>query len=328
MNKSHYKSFLATLLIMVVGLSACKRADTPALTPITVQLLWVYDAQFAGFYAADQKGHYKAEGLAVTLAQGEPNVNSQKPVLAGEAQFGIAGADQLILAQSEGKPVRAIATIYRHSPVVFIALASSGITRPQEFVGKTIRVVANVIPSLRAMTTHVGIRPNQFTEVILPSDLTHFSSGKIPVWGVYLTSFVVLAKQAGYKLNIIYPDDYGVHFYADTIFATDDFIAKNPDLVRRFLRATFKGWTYAVENPTATASFVSKYNPDADTALETAKMISSLPLINTGEDYIGWMKPEIWAGMGKNLREQGVLKNFLDVKQVYTLQFLKEIYQK
>ena len=56
-------------------------------------------------------------------------------------------------------------------------------------------------------------------------------------------------------------------------------------------------------------------------------MIASIPFINTGEDHIGWMKPEIWAGMEKTLREQGVLTAALDVTQVYTMQFLKEIYK-
>jgi len=72
---------------------------------------------------------------------------------------------------------------------------------------------------------------------------------------------------------------------------------------------------------------VAKYNPNASPAHETAQMTASLPLINTGEDHIGWMKPEIWAGMEKTLREQGALTKPLDVTQVYTLQFLQEIYK-
>jgi len=57
-------------------------------------------------------------------------------------------------------------------------------------------------------------------------------------------------------------------------------------------------------------------------------MTASLPLINTGEDYIGWMKPEMWAAMEETLREQGVLTSPLDVESAYTLQFLQEIYGK
>jgi NitT/TauT family transport system substrate-binding protein len=176
------------------------------------------------------------------------------------------------------------------------------------------------------MTTRVGVRPDQYTEVVLPSDLAAFASGEVPVWGMYLTNFLVTIQQAGYKVNIIYPDDYGVHFYADSIFTTDEMIDKNPDLVAQFLRATLKGWTYAVENPTMIGALVQKYNPNADAELENAKMIASIPLINTGEDHIGWMKPEVWSGMEKTLREQGLLTQPLDVTQVYTLQFLNEIF--
>ena len=93
----------------------------------------------------------------------------------------------------------------------------------------------------------------------------------------------------------------------------------------RFVRATLNGWTFAVEHPAEIGAMVVKYNPDADVSLENNKMNASLPLINTGEDHIGWMKPEIWSGMEKTLREQG-LSQPLDVTQVYTMQFLNKIY--
>jgi NitT/TauT family transport system substrate-binding protein len=248
-------------------------------------------------------------------------------VLERTAQFGIAGADELILARAQGQPLRAIATIYRRSPVVFISLAGKGITRPEDFVGKQIRVPANVVPTLHAMMARVGVSPSEYTEVNLPSDLALFATGEVPVWGVYINSFVVTAQQAGYQLNIIFPDDYGVHFYGDTLFTTDDLIATNPDLVLRFLRATLKGWAYAFENPNDVPAMVQKVQADADATVELARMTASIPLINTGEDHIGWMKPDMWAGMEKTLREQSVITQPLDVTQVYTLQFLQKIYE-
>jgi len=209
-----------------------------------------------------------------------------------------------------------------------MALKTTGITRPQDFVGKTIRTPAPLAPTLHAMMSRLGVSQDQYTEVDPPSEVEEFASGRVPVWGAYLNALTLSVQNAGYEINIIYPDDYGVHFYSDTLIATDDFIAKNPDLVRRFLRASLKGWTFAVENPDKIGPMVLNYVPDTDPELENAKMIASIPLVNTGEDFIGWMKPEVWAGMEQTLREQGVITNPLDVEQAYTLQFLEELYNK
>ncbi len=320
----------AVLFILAISLSACApaAAPTPALTPITVQLRWTHQAQFAGFYAADANGYYAAEGIAVKFIEGGPNIDIPQPVIEGAAQFGIVNAETLILARAENKPVCALATIYRRSPAVFFALAESGIKRPQDFIGKKVRVTTTTEAMLRAMMQRVGIAPSQYTEVKIADILAPLYAGEIDVTSGFITNEVIRARNAGYQLNLIYPDDYGIHFYADTLFTTDALMASDPDLVRRFLRATLKGWTYAVENPTQVAPIVLHYNPKADTTHETAFMTASIPLVNTGEDHIGWMKPEIWAGMEKTLREQDVLTRPVDVTQVYTMQFLKEIYGK
>lgn len=326
--KAISRIMLAMILLasILVACGTTGEATQGSLDQITVQLRWTHQAQFAGFYAADQNGYYADEGLAVTFLEGGPTADLLTPVLSDTAQFGVAGADTLVLGRASGQPVRAIATIFRRSPIVFVTLSDSGIIRPQDFVGKEVRVTVDTAPVFHAMMARVGISPEQYTEVNIPNDITVFASGEPPVWSAFITGFVVNLQQAGYELNFIFPDDYGVHFYADTIFATDDIIVNNPDLVQRFLRATLRGWTYAIENPTAVEALVAQYAPDADVRLQNAQMIASLPLINTGEDYIGWMKPEIWAGMEQLLREQSVLTEQVDVTQVYTLEFLQEIY--
>jgi NitT/TauT family transport system substrate-binding protein len=330
MNLSTVKFKLA-LSIFLFTLSGCgpSGTTTPAMTPVTVQLRWTHQAQFAGFYAADQKGYYAAEGLSVTFIEREPTSNLYQKVLDGTAQFGVAGADTLLVLRAQEKPLRAIATIYRRSPVIFFAKADSGITRPRDFIGKTIQVSQDLVFNFQAMMARIGIRPGQYSAVDYGIDVTPFHSGKVHVWsGNIFGKSVFTLQRTGQKLVYIYPDDYGVHFYSDTLYTTDDFIVKSPGLVKRFLRATLKGWTYAVENPTDIAPMVAKYNPDVDTAYEIASMIASIPLINTGEDYIGWMKPGMWVEMETILRGQGVLKKFFDARQAYTLQFLKEIYKK
>jgi NitT/TauT family transport system substrate-binding protein len=317
------------LTVLALSLSACAPgASGTALTAVTVQLSWFHQAEFAGFYAAEQLGYFAAEGLQVSFVEGGPEVDFIAPVAKGTAQFGVAQPANLILARAAGEPVRSIAVIYRRSPIVFFSHADLNVTRPQDFVGKKIRSAITLDQTLRATMTRVGIQPDQYEVVYLPGDVSLFAAREIPVWVGFINVIAVDVQREGYEINIIYPDDYGIHFYGDVLITTDDLIAQNPDLVQRFTRALLKGWTYVVENPKTTGEFVQKYNADADQALENARMIASLPLVNTGEDYIGWIKPEVWAGMEQTLREQSLLSDPLDVQQVYTTKFIEEIYRK
>ena len=311
---------------LLIFAAACGTTPTPSPAPVTVQLSFTHQAEFAGFYAADQLGYYAAEGLQVSFLEGGPEVDYLAPVVKGEAQFGVAQPADLILARSAGNPLRSVAAIYRRSPVAFIALASTGITRPQDFVGKKIRSTKTLDLTLRAMTARVGVTPDQYETAYLPSDVAMFGTGEVPVWGAFVNVFGIDIQRAGYRVNYIYPDDYSIHFYGDVLITTDDMIATKPDLVLRFTRATLKGWTYAVENPTASGAMAAKQNPMSVTDLEAARVAASVPLVNTGEDVIGWMKPAIWEGMERTLREQGVLTAPLDVTQAYTVRFLEEIY--
>lgn len=325
--KRFYLYFL--LLVFLTGGAACSPvSSTTELTPVTVQLSWSHQSQFAGFYAAEQQGYFEEEGLEVSFVEGGPEVDFIAPVAEGKAQFGIAQPADLILARAEGKPLRSIAVIFRRSPIVFLSLADSGITRPQDFVGKKIRTAVTMDQTLQATMMKVGITPDQYELVYLPSDVDQFASGEVPIWAGYINVFALEVQRAGYKLNIVSPDDYGIHFYGDVLITTDDLILKNPDLVQRFVRATLKGWTYALENPEDIGTYVQKYKQDADPGLEADKMIASIPLVNTGEDFIGWMKPEAWEAMAETLRTQEALTAPLDVRDVYTMKFLEEIYGK
>lgn len=252
------------------------------------------------------------------------------PVIDGMADFGLTYGSGLVTARSLGQPVTAIATIYRRYPMVFMTLASSGITKPHDFPGHTVRTLTHGGSALifNAMMRRLGLDPNRIRQVDVGYDLSPFFAGKLDIWPGFIINEVLAAREQGYRVNLILPEDYGIHMYGDTLFTTAQLIQEKSDLVKRFLRATLKGWTYAVENPTTIGPMVVKYKPDANAKLETDKMTASIPLINTGEDYIGWMRPEVWAGTEKILREQGVLTKPVDVTKVYTMQFLKEIYGK
>ena len=329
MKPSSKLTILALLFLVVVLLAACgqQEAEQP-LDEIVVQLKWLHQSQFAGFYAADVNGEYAAEGLSITFIEGGPTVNTRASVLNGSAQFGVAGADEILVDRATGKAVRGLATIYRRSPVVFAADARLGITRPQDFVGKKILAGLNSIPTLHAMMAHVGISQDQYVVETHPFDPALFASGEFPIWGVYTTGSIDILNREGYDLNLVNPDDYGVHFYNDTIFATDEFLAENSELVVRFLRATLRGWRWAIENPEEAGVMAVRYKSELDPEVQIAQMEASVPLVHTGEDHIGWMRAEVWQGMHDILLEQDLLTAPLDISQVYTMEFLENLYGK
>ena len=315
---------LAAAMWLTFGGGAAQAVDPP--TPVTLQLSWTHQAHFGGFYVADRQGLYARQGLSVRFLEGGPNADLIAPLADGRAQFGIAAAPELIITRAGGKPVRAIATILRRSPTVYVSKADHLIRRPEDFVGKTIRVTAVDTANLRAMMSRARIRPEQYRLVTLPSDVELFASGAADVWSVYVNNFAVTLEELGHKLNYVYPDDYGVHFYADTLFTTDALVAERPDLIRRFVRASLDGWTIAVEEPSLVGQLTRTYDPKAYPALEARKMRATQALVNTGEDRIGWMREPRWTQMTRLLDEQGLLPNPVRATDVFTMAFLHEIY--
>lgn len=321
-----YGSLAVVALAGAAGGYIFHDGSSAALDPVTVQLSWTHGAAFAGYYAADQNSEYAARGLQVTFLTGGPRVDPVPPVVEGRARFGTAAAHHLLRARADGKPVRSLACIYRRSPLVFAALADSGIAHPRQFVGKTIRLGRQNIQILYAMMAQFDVASDRYT-VVETNDPQEFYSGKVDIWGGFLIGSVRDAVAAGHELSIIFPDDFRVHGYHECLFTTDEVIAAEPQLVARFLGATLMGWRFVVDHPDEVGSMVVGYDPGLEAATEIAEVRASRPLFNTGENHIGWMRPEIWAAIAASLQETGGLPAPLDVTQVYTMQFLTEFYE-
>ena len=108
-----------------------------ALEKVTIQLKWFHQFQFAGYYAAQEKGFFRKEGLNVTLRQRDPKSNYIEDVLQGKAEYGVADAG-LVLSHLQGKPVVILSQIFQHSPLVLLVLKDSDIRTPYDLKGKKV----------------------------------------------------------------------------------------------------------------------------------------------------------------------------------------------
>jgi ABC-type nitrate/sulfonate/bicarbonate transport system substrate-binding protein len=303
----------------------------PAAPParIVFQLPWKHSGAFAGYYMADQDGYYEQAGIDVEFREGGGPIDPIASVVEGYAQIGIASGNHLLQARAAGQPVRVISAIHQLNPIVFAVLEESGIRHPRQFAGKTIRASRTNLPILQALTMRFGVRPDSYTVVDIddtPEVYERLYRGEIDVMtGFHFWTPNKMAKD-GKSAFYMYPDDYGIHFYRDSIFTTDQFAADNPDLVERFLRASLNGWTHAAEDASHAGVTVRKYKPEADTQHATAFFSAVLPLINTGEAPIGWMRPDVWEQMHETLNGLGLLASATDPGDVFTMRFLEKIY--
>jgi NitT/TauT family transport system substrate-binding protein len=318
------------LLLLMIAVVACEQQQAKK-TPdeVTLQLKWVHLPQFAGFYMAQEKGYYAQENLKITFLEGGQGINNVLNVTSGKADFGVLSPEDILMKRSQGESLTSLATIYRRSAVVFVAKADSGIVRPLDFTGKTVAIMyeqRDFDLQFYAMMKKLGLNSAKLKIVTYDPNYVAFYKGEVDVTAAYATTGLIKIRQKGLKLNLIWPSDYGIHFYSDTLATTGRMISEKPDLVTRFLRATLKGWQDAIEDYRQAVAVTMKYSQIKDPQLQTAMMEAMLPLVHTGEDQIGWMKPERWQGMYEILLEQKLLGKPFDVGQAYTLRFLKEIY--
>lgn len=323
---------VAIAVVVGIGLSQFKPTSTETaqqtaaeLDKVTVRLKWLHQAQFAGFYTADQKGFYEKNGIDVTINPGGIDFPAIQMVAGGSEQFGVTAMDQIIIAREKGVPVVALVVIYRQSPFVLFSLEESGITQPKDFIGKNVGVKlgGNEELTYRAMMKGANVDTSQVEEVPVKFDISPLLTGQVDVWPGYSINEPITAEEKGFSVNLIWPTDYGVDLYADALFTTEEMIKNNPDLVKRFVVATLQGWNYAYNNPDEAVSYTLVYSDTLTKDHETSMMKASLPLLKPDDKPIGTIDVKVLEGMHELLLENGYIKKSIDLEKAYTTRFLQ-----
>ena len=257
--------------IMAVLLGVTMLPDhglSQAADKVTLQLKWVTQAQFAGYYAAKAKGLYTAEQLDVTIRPGGPDIVPEQVVAGGGAQFGIDWLPSLLSARDQGAPLVNIAQVFAYSGMREIAFKSSGIKSSADLKGRRVAVWfgGNEFELLATLEKHKIDRNRDVTLIQQPFDMNLLLQKKVDAAAAMTYNEYKQVLDAGVKPDDLVVIDFnkeGTAMLEDGVFVKADYLkaAKNRDVAARFVRASLKGWEFCRDKPAECVDIVLKESP-------------------------------------------------------------------
>ena len=309
------------------GLALAAGNTGAANTPITFQLNWVAGGANAGFAAAVAEGFYKDAGLDVTLVQGNGSGNTAQLVANGRSE--IAYADAVAVSQliAKGAPMKVLSTVYQSNPNEVSALKKTGIKSIKDLAGKKVGV-----PSGSSQTTMLPLllKANNLTEsevnlinmpptAMVPSLL----QGQVDAILGSVDSYQIQLEAQGAQTDNFMFADHGVPTVSTSIFASDNYIKNNPEVIKKFIAASLKGWYFALDNPEKAVKDLKSVFPEMNEKLAKAELASIKPLLcSGGAKYIGKAEDALWVKTQDLLSEVKLLPAGQDPKTYYTNAYL------
>jgi len=214
---------------------------------ITISLKWYHQFQFAGYYAAVIKGYYNDLDLEVTLTTPENNIFPVESVVSGISQYGVSASD-ILVERYNGNPIVIVAPIFQHSPIVLLSRDDMGLSSLSDYTGHKIMANQDDIIEIKAMFIHENINENFIDFVPHTWSIDSVINGDVAGSVDYITNEPYQMMLKGVTPRVIRPIDYGIDFYADTLFTSERELIDNPERVLKVREATIKGWEYALNN--------------------------------------------------------------------------------
>jgi NitT/TauT family transport system substrate-binding protein len=304
----------------VAGAVATARPAGPA-DEVALQLKWVPQAQFAGYYAALDQGYYAEEGLDVTILPGGPDIVPEQVVAGGQAEFGINWMASLLATREQGAPLVNIAQVFTNAGMRQLSWKDENIATPADLKGKNVAVwFGGNEYNLLATLAKYGInKDTDLTLVQQPFDMNLLLNREVDSAAAMTYNELYQVLSAGHnvdELNILDYNAEGTAMPEDGIFVSADWLdadPKNKDIAARFLRASFKGWAYCRDNVESCVDIVLAQDSggvmtkEAQTwqMQEVNKLIWGDPI--DPDTKIGYLEPSLFKFAGDTALQFGVI---------------------
>ena len=314
--KSALTCVAATILPGAFG-AAVLAAD---LTPASLRLKWLPQAQFMGYYVAKAKGYYANEGIDLTIVPGGPNIIAENMVASGNNTFGHGGGmTSLLQSREKGLPIVGIGMLFQETPYRLVALEKSGIKKFTDIKGKTVSTwFTGPQFMVQAMIKASGLALSDVKIEAQANSMEPFIEGKVDMAIVTVYNEALILKRRNVVPSVVFnPAEMGVNLANESIIATEKTIKENPKLVQGFLRASLMGWNYALTHQDEAIEILLKEVPTANAA-QQKETLATLPGLMTfgeaGTKGIGYFDVKNLEFAQKFLLDNGVMKSPIDLK--------------
>ena len=274
------KIFFSLFLLLNITILNAVEKD---LERVKLQLQWKHQFEFAGFYAAQEKGFYKEAGLYVEFLEHDSVKSIADKVLDGDVEYGLSYSS-IIVDYYNNKPFVLLANFFKHSPLVLIA--QENIKTPADLEGKKIMGIADSVHSMTIlnMLNKFSIKRDNYISVPTNYELESFINKEVDAMSVFNTNELYTLDKRGIKYNLFDPMVYGIKYYDLNLFTSQNELLKHPKRVENFREASIKGWKYALSHKEEIVELIQKkynmQNKTQDALMFEAKQIESIMLPN------------------------------------------------
>lgn len=283
---------------------------------------------FVGVYVAEEKGFFDELGVDVEIRHAQSGEHLQL-LLAGEIDVATANAAQVVRRNADGLPIVSIALVGQKSEQGFAVGADSGIELVEDWAGRRFGYKGTVPVEFLAIARANGLNPDEVEQVKVGFDPRILSEGQVDILAVFISNEPGQLERIGYPVKVFDPSDYDIPVLGLTYIASREGIEQDPEAIQRFLRGALRGIEYAASNVEEALDIVMQYAQQEDREQQEFMLTTELARASspaTETHGYGWQTAEQWSALAGALREFEIITEDIDVSQVFTSEFLEDIY--
>jgi class 3 adenylate cyclase/ABC-type nitrate/sulfonate/bicarbonate transport system substrate-binding protein len=293
-----------------LALAACLAllAASPAwaLDHVTLQLKWKHQFQFAGYYAALEKGFYRDAGLDVEIREGGPDVDAAKAMAAGEADFGVCTSG-VLLDRANRRDLVVLAVVFQHSAAIILVPRRAGIATVSELKGRRLMDTPGS-DDIAAMLKRESVDYASLPRVRHTGDPRDLLAGKADAMVAYSTNEPFVLDRLGAPYQTFSPRAYGIDFYGDSLCTSAQQVRSHPERVRAFTAASLKGWQYALAHKEEIVDVIlQRYSRQKSRDALLFEAIHTEALVQPNLIALGSQNQQHWQHIADSYRDLGML---------------------